>query len=511
MSKRKRYWLPSVALSVLVSLVISSANAATPPLTTTQGNLPAMVAVTPSTHTPQVHFSGDAMGTNKIDGMSIVTPPGAKSTMITGGLLSRAKDPTTGLLVARNNAFGFDPNTGAVSSFNPDLNGEVRGVLPSATQSEVYLFGDFTTAQGVPRRGIAKFVMSTGKLDPNFNANLDGSVSDAVFVANRLIIMGSFEYSGSTSRPAIAYIHQLDGTTDTGTGYFGSTVFAGTSGGSTTRIYRGAPNPQGTALVVIGNFSSVGGFAHQQAVMLMMGSSSATVAAWNNAWFSKACSSDYAYFRAVAWAPTGSTFYLASTGGPHYHTFCDTVSSFPYKPTDSTGRINWMMFTDGDTNHSLIVTNVAIYVGGHFRYFDVTGPEPGKIIPYGTACDPHDAYEGVSTKAKPRTYGYDCPTATSIYRPGSAALNPTTGAILSWDPQRTRAEGAKSEYITTGASGTPTGLWVGSDGIDAGCNNPTGTNHDDCEGQPLDVVGGIAFFPLTTTAKITQTNLALAR
>ena len=509
MSMRKRYWLPSVVLSVLVSLAVSSASAITPPLTTTQANLPGMVTATPAPYTPQVHFAGDAIANDKNNATAIVDAPGTKPVVVAGGSFTQVKAVSSTALVARNNGYAFDPTTGALTGFNPDLNGEVWAVLPSASQTEIYLCGDFTTAQGVARRGIAKFVMSTGLLDTNFNANLDGSCSDVVFVNNRLIVMGSFMHAGSASREAIAYIHQLDGTTDSGAGYFASTVFAGNTGG-TTSIHKGLANPQGTALLVLGDYSTIDGQGREQAAMLMMGASSATLAAWNNAWFVKACSHDYAYGRAIAWSPDGSTFYLGFTGGPHHSTFCDSVASFPYKPTDSTGRINWIMSTDGDTVLSLVDTTYALYVGGHFRYFSVTGPVwPPVPLLAGQWCDINNHYLGREGAINPKTgtpyafnEGYNCPTPNAVYRPGIAALDPNTGAILSWDPQRDREEGAYGLYTSNGSDGSPAGLYVASDGRTAGCANPGGVNHDDCNGEPLTVVGGLAFFPLAVTSKV---------
>ena len=495
--------------SALAPVTMSSA--ATPPLTTTQADLTSVVSAAPSACAPAVHAATDALATHKIDDEVQIG-----STMFAVGSFDSATPIACSTHVAatpvpRTNVMSFDAASGALTSFAPKINGEVWAVLPSYTQTMVYLCGSFTTADGVARTGLAKYSVSTGQLDPNFDAHLDGACSDIVFVAGRLVVMGSFKHVGTTARTAIAYIGQTTGATDAGAGYFGGTaVGANVIGGKAvgvTRIYRGFANPAGTALIVIGNFGTVGGVKRHQIAMITVGATAATLAPWYNTGFDFLCKFSNgvydSWLRDIAWSPTGAFFVVAGTGSAHASSFCDSILRFEYAPTNANQAPTWHMYTDGDTIHSVVVTSAAVYYAGHMRYIDKTGPIfPGQAIPDGSPCDPNNPSLGTSGPSNGRQinyYGYNCPTRTATYRPGIGALNPATGAPLSWDPTRTRNEGAKSLYVST----NPAGLWVGSDGQSAGCAAPAGPNHDDCTGQNPLFVGGDAFFPLAKPAPVT--------
>jgi beta-propeller uncharacterized protein DUF5122 len=504
----------AVATATAAAPVLDSA-AATTPITTTAADLKSVVSATPSTCAPAVHASTDALATHKIDDEVQIG-----ATMFAVGSFTSATpvDCAThkaGPAVPRSNVMAFNIASGAVTPFAPVVNGEVWSVLPSATHALVYLCGSFTTADGVARRGVAKYNVASGVLDPTFNPQLDGACSDLKFIAGRLVVMGSFKHVGSAARTAIAYINQTTGATDAGTGYFagaalGANVVKTTPPTTTTptRVYRGYPNPRGTALVIIGNFGSVGGKTRHQIAMIGTGATSTNVAPWYNTGFDYVCKSAAgvydSWLRDVAWSPDGKYFVVGGTGGAHSGTFCDSIMRFGYSPSNANETPTWHMYTDGDTIHSVAVTSAAVYFAGHQRYIDPLGPVwPQQAIPNGSPCDPNNPNLGVSGSGSPaRTYyyGYNCPTVRATYRPGIGALNPSTGAPLSWNPMRTRNEGAKSLYVST----NPDGLWVGSDGQNAGCATPTGPNHDDCTGQTASFVGGDAFFPLAPpTAPVT--------
>src|SRR3954463_12402578 len=65
----------------------------------------------------------------------------------------------------RNNLLAFDIRTGnLITSFVPDLNGQVMAVTASPDGSRIYVGGDFTVANGQTRQRVAAYDTATGAL-----------------------------------------------------------------------------------------------------------------------------------------------------------------------------------------------------------------------------------------------------------------------------------------------------------------------------------------------------------
>ena len=76
-------------------------------------------------------------------------------------------------------------------------------------------------------------------------------------------------------------------------------------------------SPDGTQLMVIGDFKNANGVQHDQIVKIDLGSSAATVDPnWNTLQYTARCASnafDY-YVRDINWSPDGSYFVVVATG-----------------------------------------------------------------------------------------------------------------------------------------------------------------------------------------------------
>ena len=89
--------------------------------------------------------------------------------------------------------------------------------------------------------------------------------------------------------------------------------------------------PNGDRMVVVGNFRTVGGIARDQIVMIDLTGATATVATnWYTTGYTPICSPGAfdSYMRDVEMSPDGSYFVVATTGGPHSGTLCDTAARF---------------------------------------------------------------------------------------------------------------------------------------------------------------------------------------
>jgi hypothetical protein len=324
--------------------------------------------------------------------------------------------------VTRNRMVAFNAANGNISTtFAPTFNGDVWAIVSSGTS--LYVGGNFSTVNGVARRGLVKIDATTGAVDPAFNANLNSNVSEAALVNGRLIISGVFTKKIQAVNPA----------TGANTGYINIPVTGSVaSNAGAVQVYRFAVNPAGTRLVGVGNFTTVGGAPHSRVFMLNLDATAASVSSWNYPPSAQMCAATSIpdYMRDVDFSPDGSYFVTVSTGfvpqtGQIGIALCDAATRFetatlaPFRPT-------WINYTGGDTLHSVAVSDQAVYVQGHQRWLD--NPQ-----------------------------GRDSAGPGAVSRPGIGAIGPTTGKALAWNPTKDRGVGGKDLLVTA------RGLWVASD------------------------------------------------
>jgi len=216
-------------------------------------------------------------------------------------------------------------------------------------------------------------------------------------------------------------------------------------------IYDFAIDPAGRHLVAVGNFKSVNGQARVKFFMLDLALNTAKLSPWYYPGFAKRCATDHprriANLQGVDWSPTGDAFSVAATGqisaskddiwyqrlggnNKPNTTVCDAVGRFklsnPTKP-------QWINYTGGDSVWEVADTGAAVYAQGHFKWMD----------------NP-DGYSSLGIGDK--TSG-----APAARRAGIAAINPSTGLALAWNP------GVRSKLGGKALTSTPTGLWIGND------------------------------------------------
>lgn len=388
-------------------------------------------------------------------------------TMYAVGLFSAMSQK--GVVYQRNNAFSFSETDGTVTSWDPNVNGVVNSVAFSSDCSTVYLGGKFTAVGGTPVRSLAAVDASTGQVLTTFAPKINNTVNTLVMSNGHLLVGGTFtKVNGATTHP---YFVSLNATgTDDGylsLGLSGNYVYTDQGGRHSatnrTQVYNTALSPDGTKLLVMGTFTSVGGQARRQIFMLDLGTT-ATVDPWYSPEFNQNCAVPEPFWlRDASWSPDGSTVYIATTGykpatdkDPYvktgYYTneprggLCDAAAAFPSGPS-STQLHTWVNYTGCDSLYSTAADANHVYIGGHER----------------RANNPNGCDNILGPGA--------------VDAPGMAGLDPA-GGLLNYNPTRARGKGADDMLRT------PAGLWIASDNAQ---------NSAQCAGEAKH--SGICFLP----------------
>ena len=203
--------------------------------------------------------------------------------------------------------------------------------------------------------------------------------------------------------------------------------------------------------VVIGSFTSIGGQPRQQAAMLNLGSTAATLSPWYSTRWNEDCNSNLQWYtRDVDFSPTGNAFAIVTTGAGYPGTIklCDTVTRWAVVDAGNQQPV-WINDSGGDTFHSVNFTDKGVFVSGHFRWLD--NPQ-----------------------------GRDFKGPGAVDRLGIGAIDPVTGKALTWNPGKSveGGEGGYDLYFTS------RGLWVGHFEMYLGRNN-SGTGGELHEGLGL--------------------------
>jgi PKD repeat protein len=347
--------------------------------------------------------------------------------IVLGGTFTQAQNPSGGPVLTRNRILAFNKATGVIdTAFNPSADNTVRTLVASPDGASVYVGGQFNTISGVSAFKLARLDINTGARIAAFNpGTINALVYDAKLVGGRLYVAGEFTSVKGTARSKLA---ALDPQTAAVLPDINST-FDGTHRGGTTHIYKIAVTPDRSRLVAIGNFRLVDGLDRVQVAMFDLGTSPATLANWRTTRYEPNCASSFQYYvRDVDFAPNGSYFVITTTGayGGGPPNLCDTVSRWATSATGAAVNPTWVAYSGGDSMYAVEATGAAIYVGGHFRWFN-------------------NPFRG------------DAAGPGAVEREGIAALDPVNGVPLSWDPGRTRGRGV-FDFLATS-----TGLYVGSD------------------------------------------------
>lgn len=383
---------------------------------------PAGAAPAPSAHSVVVNPNPVDTTPHVLDGRTeAVLDLGSR--VIVGGEFTQVKRWSRPEAFSRTGLFAYDKATGVIdTAFVPQPGAKVTALMPAA-DGDIYVAGQFKAISGVAQPYLAKIDAITGAVDPTFAPAINGMVYDLHQANGRLYVGGTFTRVRNLYRTNFAVIDPV-----TGKANATDVAFAGAPKGI-SRVMRFDVTPDGTKLVAIGNFATVGGQSRPNvAVLDLTAAGGATVGGWfTDQYRYNVCGGTWdTIVYDVDLSPDGTYFVIVTTGGPRgSQLLCDTAARWETS-TVGTAQPTWRNYTGGDSLTSVAITGATIYVAGHQRWMD--NPD-----------------------------GYDSAGPGAVSRPGIAALDPVTGRSFSWNPGRDR--GLRAPRLVP----TAQGLYVLSD------------------------------------------------
>lgn len=352
------------------------------------------------------------------------------STTVVVGDFSQVREHDAVGSVSRSDIFAFDDQGRISRTFVPDVVGsQIHDVIPSGDGQSVYIAGSFRSVEGRPRTArVARLNVVTGEVVRSFKAPSFNRQATALdLVDGVLYVAGWFTRVGGQPRTLLTAL-------DSGTGADLNTLdltFRRTWNGGVLGAAEMTVRPNGSRLVVIGNFRRVEGQYRPQIAMVDLRGSTAKLDNWSTTRYSTRCSRNHeTYMWGLDTSPNGRYFVIGTTGaysgGPSTGTLCDTVARFDFRGHRPNRQPRWINYTGGDTVTDIEVTGAAVYAGGHFRWLN-------------------------------NPYGRESSGPGAVRRMGLAALDPRNGLPLRWNPGRTRGWGV------WGFASTEQGLWIGHD------------------------------------------------
>lgn len=343
-------------------------------------------------------------------------------TVVVAGDFGRVSDAGGDDTHDRRNLFAFRHGSGEIlEDFTPSVNGIVNS-LAEGPDGSVILGGRFDQVNGKSSRGVARIDATAGENVDGFDAAVgNGSVYRLASDGTDVYLGGDFSAVNGESRTGLARVDATDGSVDAD---FAPTISEQRRG--SLRVQELALSPDGRRLAVNGTFTKVDGEDRYQIAMIDTDSAGPTP--WSTSAYEEPC--DYkpmhTYMRQMDFSPDGSYFAVVTAGGPQVKPgLCKSTARFENDSTPD-AEPTWTNLTGGDSLYSVEVTSDAVYVGGHQRWMDneqgALNPGPG-----------------------------------SVEREGIAAVDPTSGRALGWNPGRSRGHGVEALHATSD------GLYVGSD------------------------------------------------
>lgn len=238
--------------------------------------------------------------------------------------------------IPRSRLAAIDATTGALTSWAPGANRRVMTLAAAPDGSRIYAGGSFTSVSGVRRNQLVALDAVTGAVDASWNptANGTGTVYALAVSGNRVYLGGNFTMVNGQTRTSLAMVDGITGTLNP--------TWVPTASGTVRTL---VPSLDATRVYVGGNFGTISGLSRPflGAVDPLTGG----VQAWRPLTRPNGLVYDL--------QESGGRIYTAENGGGGAASAYDTI----------TGRMVWRLLGDGDVQ-AVAVLGDKVYIGGHF-------------------------------------------------------------------------------------------------------------------------------------------------
>lgn len=287
--------------------------------------------------------SDDSDFSVKVDGTVLSMAPAEWGRTIIGGTFTKiGSQSRTGLGAVWSSGY-------ADKNFAPVLpaGSVVNAVATSPDQSIVYVGGEFTSINGVPRSNLAVLDAKTGAVIESWQADTNSDVRDIEVAGDRVYVSGTFtNIDGQTKRKRLVAL-------DTA----GDVIFSFNPQPSWT-VRQVKVTADLSTLYVIGAFETIGGATRSNH---LAGLDAATGAA-------------------TAFDPSlggGLAIGLGiSADGSHVIFSTENNQTIAYQPAVSNNPI-WVVKSSGDNQAIAISETGEVYIGGHFKH--LTQPDGTRV------------------------------------------------------------------------------------------------------------------------------------
>ena len=237
--------------------------------------------------------------------------------------------------VPRSRLAAVNATTGELTDWNPGANGKVFALAASTDGSRIYAGGAFTKVGGLTRNRLVAVNATNGAVDAGFNAGLvDASVRAMAVSGNHLYVGGDFTAVRGQSRTRLASVDGSTGTLD-----------ANWSPAASAVVRSLVFSPDGSRVYVGGKFTSVSGQPRPRLAALDPANAGAPLP-W-----------------VPLTSPNGPIFDLAVSGSRVYAA-TEGVGGAAEAYDALTGARAWQVKGDGDFQAITVMDGMA-YIGGH--------------------------------------------------------------------------------------------------------------------------------------------------